>query len=61
MPGILLVGRILYKSKTPLEGRYTYHVESTKEMFERIESGEVALYEIEDYSAYRCDTVYMLN
>lgn len=52
------VGRILYKSKTTLEGNYTYHVESTKDLFERINAKEVIPYHVGQYYVSTCNVRY---
>lgn len=55
------IGRIIRKSRVDIPGEkvfYTYDVESTKENFERIKSGDVILYKIKNYSVSNCSTLY---
>lgn len=53
-----LVGRVLKKRESCYGTRFSYDIESTESLYEKIESGEIRLYGIESYDVRCCNTRY---
>lgn len=56
-----IIGRILRKSPPYRGDCFTYDVESTKEIYEKLERGEIKIYGIEKYDVSSCSTAYTKN
>ena len=56
-----IIGRILRKSPSYRGDYFTYDVESTKEIYEKLERGEIKIYGIEKYDVSCCSTAYTKN
>jgi hypothetical protein len=56
-----IIGRILNKSKLVIDSEnvlYAYDVESTKDIYQLIESGKKQLYRVSEYNVSPCSTWY---
>lgn len=53
-----VLGRVVHKFVSKLNGSITYDIETTKETFEKIESGEIKLWNIEKYYVTSSHTAY---
>lgn len=56
-----VLGRVVHKFVSQMSGGVTYDIETTKETFDKIESGEIKLWGIEKYYVTNSNTAYYRN